>query len=210
MNQPAIFWDKIANRYSEKPIDDEAAYRTKLQVTRKILRPDMRVLEIGCGTGSTAIEHAPYVKHIHAIDYSAKMIEIAERKACEKNIDNITFEQFDIDAFSSPDQSFDVVLGLNILHLLENKEEVINRIFRSLIPGGTFVSSTHCLGDTMRFIKVIAPIGKFFGLMPLVKVFTTDELEGSLAAAGFDINHKWQPDKGKALFMLAQKPSSGD
>ncbi len=65
MDQSARFWDKIAERYSKRPIVDEAAYQKKLQVTREYFRPDMEVLEFGCGTGSTAITHAPYVKHIH-------------------------------------------------------------------------------------------------------------------------------------------------
>jgi len=73
MDQSAKFWYKIAERYSKQPIADEAAYQKKLQVTREYFRPDMEVLEFGCGTGSTAIFHAPYVKHIQAIDILSKM-----------------------------------------------------------------------------------------------------------------------------------------
>ena len=54
-----------------------------------------------------------------------------------------------------------------------------------LKPGGVFVSSTACLGDTMKFFELIAPIGKFLGLMPLVKVFTMQQLRDSLTGAGF-------------------------
>ena len=68
MAQATQFWDKIAEKYSQQPIADEAAYQKKLAVTRDYFRPDMEVLEIGCGTGSTAILHAPYVKHIIKID----------------------------------------------------------------------------------------------------------------------------------------------
>ena len=81
MDQSTNFWDKIAERHSKQPIADEATYQKKLQVTREYFQPDMEVLEFGCGTGSTAIIHAPYVKHIHAIDISSKMIEIAQGKA---------------------------------------------------------------------------------------------------------------------------------
>ena len=81
MDQSTKFWDRIADRYSKQPIADEAAYEKKLRITREYFRPDMEVLEIGCGTGSTAIVHAPYVKHIQAIDLSSKMIEIAHAKA---------------------------------------------------------------------------------------------------------------------------------
>ncbi len=199
------FWDKIAKRYSKQPIADEVAYQKKLQVTRQYFQLEMEVLELGCGTGGTAITHAPYVKHIHAIDFSSKMIAIAQSKAAAKNIKNITFERSAIDEFSMPDETLDAVLGLSILHLLENKEKVIAKIHNMLKPGGIFVTSTVCLGDTMKFLKIIAPIGKFFGFMPLVTVFTAKELENCMIDAGFEIDYHWQPDKGKTLFLVAKK-----
>jgi len=205
MDQSTKFWDKIADRYAKQPIADEAAYQKKLQVTREYFQPDMEVLEFGCGTGSTAIIHAPYVKHIRAIDVSSKMIEIAQGKAQAENIKNITFEQLTIDELTVPDETLDAVLGLSILHLLENKEQVITKVYKILKPGGIFVTSTACLGDTMKWFKIIAPMGKLFGLMPLVKVFTVKQLEDSLTNAGFAIDYQWQPDKGKAVFIVAKK-----
>ena len=205
MGQSVKFWDKIAERYSKQPIADEAAYQKKLQVTRDYLRPGMEVLEFGCGTGSTAIAHAPYVKHILAIDMSSKMIEIAHGKAKAKEIENVTFGRSVIDDFSVPDGSFDAVLGLSILHLLDNKERLISRVHQMLKPGGIFVTSTACLGDSMKYFKFIAPIGKLLGLMPLVKVFTTSELVASLTGAGFDIDHKWQPGKNTGVFPPASQ-----
>ena len=206
MDRSVKFWDNIAERYSNQPIADEASYQKKLQVTRDYFQPDMAVLEFGCGTGSTAILHAPYVKHIRAIDVSGKMLEIARGKAKAQNLDNVTFEQSTIEEFSGTDGVFDAVLGLSILHLLENKEAAIAKVRDLLKPGGIFVTSTACLGDTMSFFKLIAPIGKFLGLIPLVKVFTVQELANSLTDAGFEIDRQWQPGKGKAVFIVAKKP----
>lgn len=208
MDQSARFWDRIAERYSKRRVADEAAYQKKLQVTREYFRPDMEVLEFGCGTGSTATAHAPYVKHILALDISSKMIEIAQGNADAAKVENVTFRQSTIEEFSVPDQTFDAVLGLSILHLLENKEEVIAKVHKMLKPGGIFVTSTACLGDTMKFFKLIAPIGKFLGLMPLVKVFSTKELQDSLTDAGFGIDYQWQPGKGKAVFIVAKKAAA--
>ena len=205
MHQRSNFWDKHAERYSKRPVADEEFYQKKLQVTRDYLQPGMEVLEFGCGTGSTAITHAPYVKHIEAIDVSSKMIEIAQGKADASNVKKVTFRRSSIDEFVAPDQAFDVALGLSILHLLNSKEEVIAKVHKMLKPGGIFVTSTVCLGDTMKFFKVIAPIGKFFGLLPVLRVFTTKELEGRLIDAGFEIDYQWQPGKGKAVFIVAKK-----
>ena len=207
MDPSARFWDRIAERYSKRPVPDEAVYQKKLEVTRGYFRPDMEVLEFGCGTGSTAIAHAPYVKHIHATDISSKMIEIARRKAVAEGIENVTFEQSGIGELSVPDLSLDAVLALSILHLLEDKEAVISKVHRMLKPTGLFATSTACIGDTMKWFKLIGPIGRSLGLIPLVKVFSVKELETSITEAGFEIDYQWQPGKRKAVFIVARKVS---
>jgi ubiquinone/menaquinone biosynthesis C-methylase UbiE len=204
-DQRARFWDRIATRYARRPVADEAAYQKKLEVTRQYLRPDMQVLEFGCGTGSTALAHAPFVKHVRATDVSAEMIEIARAKAEAAKVENVSFEQTGIEELDAADVSLDVVMGHSILHLVEDKDAVIAKVHRLLKPGGVFVSSTACIGDTMGFFKVLAPIGKLLRLMPLVKVFTTSDLVESLTGAGFAIDHQWQPGKGKAVFIVAKK-----
>jgi len=205
MDRSASFWDRIAERYARKPVADEAAYKRKLEITQGYLRPNMEVMELGCGTGSTAIVHAPYVKHIRAIDISSKMIEIARRKADAASVGNITFEQSTIDDLDVPSESLDVVLGLSILHLLEDKDAAITKVHGMLKPGGVFITSTVCLGSSMHWFRFIAPIGRILGLIPLVRFFTKEDLEHSLERAGFEIEYSWQPGKGKAVFIVAKK-----
>jgi ubiquinone/menaquinone biosynthesis C-methylase UbiE len=206
MTDASKFWDKTADKYARMPIADEAAYQHKLQVTRALLRPEMEVLEFGCGTGSTAILHAPHVKQITAIDLSERMLEIARGKAAAAGVDNIRFERATIDDFGAADGSFDLVLGLSILHLVADRNAVIRKVHRLLKPGGHFVSSTVCLGDTMGFFKFIGPVGRAVGLLPLLRVFKRKQLVDSIAAAGFEVVEDWQPGKGKAVFVVAKKP----
>jgi len=202
------FWDRMAERYARQPIADEAAYQRKLQITRDYLRPDMAVLEFGCGTGGTAILHAPQVRHITAIDFSEAMLAIARGKAAAAGVGNVRFERADITSFAAPEGSFDVILGLSILHLLADEDAVIAKVFRLLKPGGVFISSTTCLGDTMAGFKVIAPLGKALGLLPQLNVMTTADLVASLTGAGFAIEQQWQPGKGKAVFIAARAISA--
>jgi 2-polyprenyl-3-methyl-5-hydroxy-6-metoxy-1,4-benzoquinol methylase len=205
MARTGKFWDWIANRYARQPVADEASYRKKLEITRTCLRDDMDVLEIGCGTGSTAIAHAPYVRHVHAIDGSVKMIEIARAKAASADVSNVDFIRQEIDDLAAPDGTYDAILALSILHLLEDWRAVIARLHAMLKPGGVLVTSTLCAGDEMPWIRFIAPVGRFLGLLPLISVFTHDQLKAALTDAGFAIEHDWKPGKGKAVFILGRK-----
>ena len=210
MVKPSRFWDRHAKGYAKRPVADEVAYQRKLKVTQDYLTPDMDVLELGCGTGTTALIHAPFVKHITGIDISQSMLEIARAKAEIENVKNVTFHQSSIDDLKAPVAGFDVVMGHSILHLLENKEAVIVGVHRMLKPGGVFVSSTACLGGRVPVLRAILPVGRFLGLLPLVKFFTAEELEGNLMDAGFRIDHRWQPDKSKTVFIVATKADGGD
>ncbi|PLY01614.1 MAG: SAM-dependent methyltransferase [Desulfuromonas sp.] len=205
MTSSAEFWDRIAERYARKPVADEETYQRKLAITRDYLQPEMELFEFGCGTGSTAIAHAPYVRRIEAIDISPKMIEIARRKSAEANIDNVNFSVASIEQFEPADEGYDVVLGLSILHLVADKEEIIGRVYRMLKPGGVFVTSTACIGDAQRYLRFMVPLGRLLGLMPLVKVFTTDKLVKAMTDGGFAIDQQWSPGENKAVFIVARK-----
>ncbi len=207
MATPTRFWDRIADRYSRSPIADEDAYRKKLEVTRRYLTPESEVLELGCGTGGTAVLHAPHVKHYRATDVSKRMIEIARYKAADSGLENLTFEQASLEDIGVADESLDAVLTLSLLHLLDDREPAIRKVHSMLKPGGVFVSSTACLGDHMKWFRFIGPVGRWLGLIPLVRIFSRAELLDSIRAAGFEIDYEWRPGKGKAVFVIAKKPA---
>lgn len=200
------FWDRMAAKYASNPISDEAAYQTKLEITRRHFNPETEVLEFGCGTGMTAVSHAPYVKHIHATDLSGEMLEIARGRAAEADVENISFERAGFDEIEAAPERYDAVLGLSILHLLEDRDAAIARVHSLLKPGGVFISSTACLGEKLWFFGLIAPIGRFFGLFPMLRIFTAAQLVKSLQQAGFEVEHQWRPDKAVAVFIVARKP----
>ena len=197
------FWDKTAERYAKSPVSDEAIYQKKLAETQGFLRPNMRVVEFGCGTGTTAIHHAPHVQHIDAIDISENMLQIGRDKARKAGIVNITFARGTLTDFDAENASIDAVLGLNVIHLLPDREAVIAEVARILKPGGIFVSSTACLGRSfLRFIKLVAPLGKMLGLMPDFFVMTEEELAEEIMRAGFEIERQWSHGKVSSFFSF--------
>ncbi|QTD48687.1 class I SAM-dependent methyltransferase [Sulfidibacter corallicola] len=202
------FWDRHADSYAKKAIDDPDAYEKKLAITREYLTPESAVLEFGCGTGSTALTHAARVKHIIAIDTSLRMIEIAQTKAQAKGVTNVAFSQATV--FDLPHQaaSFDVVLGLNVIHLVADIEATIARCHELLKPGGVFISSTSCIARANLFLKWLLPIGGNLGLIPRVQIFDNDYLTGAMTRAGFEIAMSQSLNKsGMTWFVIAKKRS---
>jgi ubiquinone/menaquinone biosynthesis C-methylase UbiE len=198
------FWDKIARNYARRPVADEAAYQTKLAMTREYLRPDMDLLEIGCGTGSTAILHAPFVRSIRAVDISPAMLEIARSKADSAGISNIAFEQASFERLEVRDASCDMVLALSLLHLLEDWRGAIARARRWLKPGGLLVSSTSCMADMMPTMKYVLPLLRLAGMAPRLTFFTLAELKQAHRDSGFTIIEEFTPGPRKATFLIAR------
>lgn len=205
MTDLSLFWDRKADGYAAQPIADEEAYQRKLAITRSYLRPDMEMLELGCGTGSTAILHAPCVKQITAVDFSARMIEIARQRAKAAGVTNVMFERADITARPVTTGKYDAVLTLSLLHLLRDPDRLLAQVHDLLKPGGLHVSSTTCLGDTAAAFKFVAPLGRAVGLLPQLNVMTHAQLRQRIGAAGLTIEHDWQPGPGKAVFIVARK-----
>ncbi|WP_262691988.1 class I SAM-dependent methyltransferase [Kordiimonas aestuarii] len=208
MRTSKTFWNKAADRYSKSAIADPAAYEKKLELTRGHFTPEMELLEIGCGTGSTALLHAPHVKHIRATDISENMLTIAREKAEATGVTNITFECASVDDLEVANGSLDMVLALSILHLLPNRQDVIRRAYAMLRPGGLLITSTVCLSDGYGFLKFILPVAQWLGQAPYVDFLTAKQLEAEVKAAGFEIEHNWRPGPKKAVFMVLRKPAA--
>lgn len=204
MKSSQKFWDKIAPRYAKSPIKDEESYQKKLAVTQEYFRPNWSVLEFGCGTGGTAILHAPFVNNILAIDISGKMLEIAEHKARDAGIENILFQQGTLDSLELEPESFDAVLGLNILHLLDDVEAAVCRVKELLKPDGIFVSSSALIADLGLHWRLLIPVMQVLGFAPKVNSFGKQELVSILTNAGFSVEYQWQPRK-ESMFLVARK-----
>jgi ubiquinone/menaquinone biosynthesis C-methylase UbiE len=206
MQRTMRFWDRVAAGYAARPVADEAAYRKKLEITRRYLTPDARVLEFGCGTGSTALSHAPFVAQIRALDISENMLAYAREKAATAGVTNVVFERGTLEGAGAAAASFDAVLGLSILHLLPEWRRTLTEVHRLLKPGGVFVASTLCLADSHRWLGWIAPLGRRLGLLPPLCAFRKADLLRALEDAGFEIVHQFHPARNKAVFTVARKP----
>jgi len=199
------FWDRAAPKYSKQPIADTESYSRKLAATQALMKPGMKVLEFGCGTGSTALEHAPYAAQLVATDVSAVMINIAREKAARLGITNVRFEQSGVEDFEAQEGSFDMVLALNLLHLLPDLPAALSKIHQLLKPGGFFISSTVCLSDRMWFLRPVVPVMQWLGKAPHVTFLSADAVLHKTTRAGFEVREHWTHGRANSLFLVAQK-----
>ncbi|MEL6683127.1 MAG: methyltransferase domain-containing protein [Pseudomonadota bacterium] len=201
----AAFWDKAAPKYARDPISDMDGYTATLNRMKEILQPHHRVLEIGCGTGSTALELAPNVDRYIGTDISAGMIEIAQSKQALETPSHLRFAVHAADDI--PAAPHDVILALNLLHLLPNLEVTLDRIYESLPAGGIFIAKTGLLKDGKWFLPLMIPVMRAIGKAPYVRSMKQAEFIELLKAAGFDVTETLlQPGIAPRLFTVARKP----
>jgi len=206
MKKEEKFWDKCARKYSKSAVKDKEGYQRTLEDTRKFLRKDAAVLEIGCGTGTTALHLAGSVNAMTATDISSNMIAIAKEKAEDQKVGNVNFMQSTIFDEKLVKGSFDVIIAFNLIHLLEDAQSAVKRISELLRPGGLFISKTSCLSEKSRIWPILASIAaKVLGI-PYIKCFTIAELKDFMANEGFEIidTHIYFP-KPPRLFAVAKK-----
>jgi ubiquinone/menaquinone biosynthesis C-methylase UbiE len=203
----ARFWDRIAPKYARQPIADPAAYEAKLARVHALLRSRDRVLEIGCGTGSTALRLAPAVAEITATDISGGMIAIAEEKRATAGVANVRFVQ----AAASerlPDAPFDVIAAFSLFHLVDDVPVALAAVHDQLRPGGLLLSKTVCLGDASVALRLFVRILGLFGLAPRVTPLSKAGFRRALVRAGFDILECRYFGKGRLNpFIVAQRPT---
>lgn len=211
MQNAEKFWDKVAKKYAKSPVADMEAYTYTLDRTRSYLSANDKVLEVGCGTGSTALLLAADTGQIKASDLSGKMIEIAKEKARDQGVSNVEFIKADLFDDRLEDGPYDVIMAFNILHLLEDISSAVQRINGLLKPGGTFISKTVCKpgkGTPFKFrlLLAILPIMQFFGKAPFVNFMTIAELEETVSSQGFKVIETGNyPAAPPCRFIVAKK-----
>ena len=203
MSQAAI-WNRFAKGYAKRAISDPESYNRKLEQTAQRLTPSSRLLEIACGTGTTALWHAPKVAHVRASDFSDEMIAIARRKAGDAGVSNVEFVVEAIDEMPPPETPYDVALAMSILHLLPDPTETLRRLSDCLRPGGFVFSSTVCLRDMGGIVPRIIPWLGWTRLLPRLNPMTAAQVIAAHEAAGLRIIDHWRAGPGSALFIEAQ------
>lgn len=137
-----MFWDRVAPLYDAfENMVNRASYEGTALAVAQMIGPGDEVLECACGTGAISAAIAPACARLVATDYSDGMLAQARKKLAKRS--NVTVEQADITALPYADDSFDVAVAGNVIHLLPDPEQALRELARVVRPGGTIILPTY-------------------------------------------------------------------
>ena len=164
------FWDRNAGRYDRFMRKDQAAYDEMYELIRPIVR-HKTVLELATGTGLIAKHIVNAAAHIEATDASAEMI--AEAKL-DNHSAKLHFSVQDMFRLPYAEESFDVVIVSNALHIVPQPEKALAEIHRVLKDDGVLIAPTFTHAGNSFPGKVKAFFMKLVGF-PLHSRWTSEE-----------------------------------
>lgn len=141
-----VFEDiEVAKRYGrEARIRMRYLSKSFVSVAKNWGITEGKVLDIGTGPGSLAIEFAKEIPGVEVIglDLSDVILELARDNAQKSEVSSrVSFERGDAEEMPFEDDMFDLVISSNTLHLIKNPIKMFNEIHRVLKPKGRFFIS---------------------------------------------------------------------
>jgi len=205
----ARFWDRTSRKYAKSAISDRAGYERTLERTRALLKSGDKALELGCGTGTTALRLAGDVRAYLATDVSTGMIAIANEKHAVAPLPSLVFRVATADAIAPEAAPFNAVLGFSYLHLVRDLPGTLRGIHGLLAARGLFISKTPCIGDMNPLLRLALPPMRAIGVAPYAGVFRAAALIQQIRATGFDIlaaeNHATKGNDNRPYIVARKK-----
>ena len=192
--------------FIQKWIVRDKRYKSRL-IEQAQIQPGMRVMDLGCGTGTLAImaKQAQPNAEVVGIDADPEMLKVAYAKKNQEKLD-VKFDVGFTNDLPYPDASFDRVLSSIMIHHLKtpDKEKTAHEIYRVLKPGGQL--------HVIDFGKPGTFYGKLLG--PFLHKFeeANDNIDGKLPImfreAGLKVQEKgdFWTFFGDLTFLAGYKP----
>ena len=170
MQKHKDFWDRNAGRYDRFMRKDRAAYDEMHELIRPVVKAKT-VLELATGTGMIAKNIVNAAAHIEATDASAEMIAEAKR---DNHSTKLHFSVQDMFRLPYTEESFDVVIVSNALHIVPQPEKALQEIKRVLKDDGVLIAPTFTHAGNSFTGKVRAFFMRLAGF-PLHSRWTSEE-----------------------------------
>ena len=136
MSQKRDF-DAAAATWDENPFRVQLTRGVAEALTREIpLRPDMRLMDYGCGTGLISLALQPLVGSVVAADSSDGMLQALTGKLATAHITNVAPVKLDLEREEWTGEPFDALVSIMVLHHIQGVELVVRRMADALVEGG--------------------------------------------------------------------------
>jgi len=121
--------------------------------------PPLRVLDLGCGDGTTALPLARLGAEVVGIDIASNLVEAGNRRAAEAGLTRLTFQVGDAcDLQGVSDHSFDLTLSVFGAMFAPKPFEVAKGMVRVTKPGGRIVMGNWIPNDPTSFVSQLLKI----------------------------------------------------
>ena len=114
-------------------------------VERLNLKPGSTVLDVGCGTGASALPAAEVVGEtgkVIGVDLAENQIKRAQIKATQRQLQNVEFRVGDMTNLGFPDGHFDAVVSVFSVFFVPDMEGLVRELWRMVKPGGKLAITT--------------------------------------------------------------------
>lgn len=209
----ARFWNWISRRYAAQTMSDPAGYERSMQRVVGLLSPEHEVLELGCGTGSTALRLAPHTARLLATDFSPDMLAIARERRQVQPVPQLEFALADVDGQGFEAARYDRVLAFNLLHLSADLDQALAMVVRTLRPGGLLISKTPCIAELNPLVvgglSLLFPLLRTVGRAPHMQFLDEPRLRAAMERAGLQVlASERHGTRGRDVraFIVARKP----
>jgi ubiquinone/menaquinone biosynthesis C-methylase UbiE len=123
----------------------------------------LRVLDLGCGDGTTAVPLARLGAEVVGIDIARNLVEAGNRRAAEAGLDRLKFQEGDAsDLQGVPDHSFDLTLSMFGAMFAPRPFDVAREMVRVTKPGGRIVMGNWIPNDATSFVSQLLKISSSF------------------------------------------------
>ncbi|MDG5814729.1 class I SAM-dependent methyltransferase [Chitinispirillales bacterium ANBcel5] len=162
-NKEKNFWDNYAKKYDSLIQKIKPTYNLLIGYILEYIDSSKDVLEIASGTGIITLEIAEKANKVYGCDISPEMVNVANEKLNKTKIKNIKFEVQDAYELDYMEESFDIVIASNVLHIMINPERALSSVYKVLKPNGILIAPTYCHGENLitRFISSLMSIVGF-------------------------------------------------